>query len=550
MSASRAGMAVARRTLAEALANPEIRAIEVAWTIRVAADTALLVVGLLVAYELGGAWGVGLLGVARTLPATAVALIVDTGASARPERVLVIVNLVQAACAAFAAATIALGAPLLALAAVCAAAAVGSLIRSTQFSLFPAIAVTPSQLVSANVVASLGESLGTVAGPLIAGYLTAAAGPAPAALVAAVAFVGAAAAVTRVRVADAARPSPQERVRGIPVVLGLRSLAARPPAAAVMAGFGLQLFVRGSLTTLLVLLALEVLRSDQGTVGLLNGVVGVGGIAGAVVGLWLANRSSLAPVHAVALAAWGLPIAVVGLAPTLAVAVTGMLVVGLANALLDVAGFTLLQRGIPNRSRAAVFAVLEAMAGVMTSLGAVAAAVLVEVVAGGGALLIAGLLLPIAAVVGWPRTSRLDREGVVDEARARLLRGIPPFALLPLSGLERLAGGMTRAHFAAGTALMTEGEPGDRYFVIERGTVAVTVGGRELRRQGPGEGCGEIALLRRVPRTATVRALEPVEAWAIDLGTFLAAVGGHAGSRALAEEIAAARIDASRPSGT
>ena len=77
--------------------------------------------------------------------------------------------------------------------------------------------------------------------------------------------------------------------------------------------------------------------------------------------------------------------------------------------------------------------------------------------------------------------------------------------------IEQLAGGMVPATFEAGAELIQEGEPGDRYYLIERGRVVVSQAGRRMREQGPGESVGEIALLFDVPRTASVRALEPVD---------------------------------------
>ena len=532
----------AGRSVRDVLANRDMRAIEASWVLHVTADAALLVVGLLIAYEIAGAWGVGLLGVARTLPSTVVALAVDTAAARRPEHVLVVVALAQAAATAVAVAAVALDVPVLALTAIAVQATVGSLIRTAQFSLLPALAVTPSQLVSGNVVASLGESVGVVVGPVVAGTVAGATGPAIAIAAAGVAFLAAAFAAARVEVAEAALPAASERRPGLPVVLGLRAIAARPPLAAVMVSFGLQVVVRGALTPLIVVLVLGVMREGEPSVGLVNGMLGVGGIVGALGAFWLAGHSRLAPTFALALAGWGLPIAVVGLVPGLAVAALAMLVVGLANALLDIAGFTLLQRGSPNRARAAVFAVLAAVAGVGAALGAVLGAVLAEALGVTGALVAAGLVLPVAAAVGWPVTHRLDREGVVDEDQASLLRRVPPFALLPLAGIERVAAGMRPARFETGEALMREGEPGDRFLVIQSGSVAVSQAGRDLARLGPGDGCGEIALLRRMPRTATVTALEPVDAWAIDPGTFLAAVCGHAGSSAVAEEWVSTRL--------
>jgi CRP-like cAMP-binding protein len=118
-----------------------------------------------------------------------------------------------------------------------------------------------------------------------------------------------------------------------------------------------------------------------------------------------------------------------------------------------------------------------------------------------------------------------------------------------LTALDRLAESAVPVSFAPGEALMREGERGDAYLVLEDGEVEVSAGGREIGTCGPGEGVGEIALLRDVPRTATVVARTPVKAYAIDPTTFLSAVSGPAAAEA-AEAVAASRLARSSPPST
>ena len=73
---------------------------------------------------------------------------------------------------------------------------------------------------------------------------------------------------------------------------------------------------------------------------------------------------------------------------------------------------------------------------------------------------------------------------------------------------------------------MRQGDPSDRFYVLVRGRVEVTQGGQHLRDEGPGEFFGEIGLLRDVPRTATVTALEEVETVSLTREDFLGAVLG------------------------
>ena len=112
------------------------------------------------------------------------------------------------------------------------------------------------------------------------------------------------------------------------------------------------------LTTLIVVVAVETLGLGDPGVGGLNAALGAGGMIGAGLALTLSRRRRFAPFMALSLIGWGLPIAIVGLAPVTAVAFGAMVVVGLSNVVLDVVAYTLLQRTIPSGERTAVFALL------------------------------------------------------------------------------------------------------------------------------------------------------------------------------------------------
>src|SRR3954454_3055943 len=195
---SRVRTAVA--SLSAVLRNRDIRALELSWTIGVGVDWAILVVALVVAYEAGGAVAVGLVSLTRMLPATVVNILVDSSASRRPERLLVLVHAIRAIGAAAFAAAIIGDQPVLAFAALAIGSAAGALVRPTTLALLPSVAVRPEDLVSANTAGALGESLGTFAGPLITGLVIAASGPAYAAAIAAAGGVIAAAIVVGVSV--------------------------------------------------------------------------------------------------------------------------------------------------------------------------------------------------------------------------------------------------------------------------------------------------------------------------------------------------------------
>ena len=95
---------------------------------------------------------------------------------------------------------------------------------------------------------------------------------------------------------------------------------------------------------------------------------------------------------------------------------------------------------------------------------------------------------------------------------------------------------------AAGTTLMTEGEPGDRFYAIADGTVRVTKGGREVAILGRGDGVGEIALIQDVPRTATVVAITAVSLFSLEKEPFILALTGHAPAARAADDLVTRRL--------
>jgi hypothetical protein len=169
-------------------------------------------------------------------------------------------------------------------------------------------------------------------------------------------------------------------------------------------------------------------------------------------------------------------------------------------------------------------------------LGSALAPVLIELVGPEASLVITGILLPVLALLTRPRLRAIDGGASAPEATG-LLRGVPLLAALPEPVLERLAREAAPASFTAGTTIVREGDPGDRFYVVSSGTVGIL--GREL---GPGEAFGEIALLRDVPRTATATAVTDVSVVTLERAPFVAAVTGHAPSAAAADTLIAARL--------
>ncbi len=398
-------------------------------------------------------------------------------------------------------------------------------------------------------MSSLGEAAGTFIGPLLGGILVGAVSPQAAMAVAAGLFVLAAISVAGLDAAEDRGPDglPDQPAIELPSFLrSVRSVARRPGPALILVGFLGQVLVRGMLITLIVVASIELLGLGRAGIGWLNAAIGLGGLIGAIGAASLGRSIRLSRMFALSLALWGLPIAVMGAWPVPLVALGAMVVTGLSNASLDISGFTVLQRSFPPRERFAAFGLLEGAGGFGFAVGGIVGSILVDRVGIRGALGLAGALLPIMAVATWPRISRLELESLVPEGRPDLLRQVPLFAPLNLSTLERLASSMVPIDAVTGEVLMREGDVGDRYLIIANGAVAVSSEGRPLRTCGPGEGIGEIALLRDIPRTATVVVIEPTRVLALDALSFKAAMAGPA-AWAAAEATMADRLGTSGP---
>jgi CRP-like cAMP-binding protein len=108
-----------------------------------------------------------------------------------------------------------------------------------------------------------------------------------------------------------------------------------------------------------------------------------------------------------------------------------------------------------------------------------------------------------------------------------LIRGVPLFAAADDRFLERLAGEFMERTFSAGETIVEEGASGQTFIVIERGRVTVTVHGQEVGRLGPGDAFGEMALIDKSARTATVRADTNVLGYQLPVWSFRPLVESH-----------------------
>src|SRR5207248_188827 len=158
-------------------------------------------------------------------------------------------------------------------------------------------------------------------------------------------------------------------------------------------------------------------------------------------------------------------------------------------------GVTLLQRVAPEAVIGRVFGVLETLLLLTVGLGAAAAPALVAGLGTRGALVAAGLLLPVLVVPAWRILRRIDLEAEVPGRELELLRGVPFFSSLPEATIERLARLGRRESAQAGEQIVEQGAPGDLFYVVDAGAVDVFVDGSQVSTLTAGDYFGEIALL-------------------------------------------------------
>jgi MFS family permease len=528
------------------ITNPALRRVELSWALSITAYWAFIVALAVYAYDQGGAAAVGLVGVIRVLPAFIAAPFAGVlGDRYRRELLLVILSFVRAGfMAATALVLFAGGSTWLVYTLSAGVALMASTVRPMQSALLPQLAKTPEELTAANLVLTTVESSGIFLGPALGGILLAATNAQTVFAAAAVAFVVASALLIGLKV-----EAPREAEGGFMREFfgGFGAIASDRKLALIVTLYGIQTFVAGSLNVLIVVASLELLDLGQSGVGFLNSAVGIGGLLGAVAAFALVGRQRLASDFAFGLLLWGIPIALIGIFPRPPLALILLAIVGVGNTVVDVAALTLLQRTVPDEVLTRVFGVIQSVFIGTVGLGAIVAPLMIDAVGIRWALVITGALLPLSAGLTWRRITSLDADVIAPTKEIALLRTMPLFKPLPATTIDELALSLIPVRADAGTEIVREGDHGDRFYVIDSGEVDVSVNGEHVGTMAAGDHFGEIALLRDVPRTATVTAKGEVTLYALERDEFLSAVTGHPASVEAADAVVASRLSGLRP---
>jgi MFS family permease len=524
-------------------------------------DWLYLVAILILVYEVSNdPLVLGIVGAARVMPYVFLSIPAGILADRYDRRlILLVTDVARGLLMLVMAALVATNAPLVTI--------VGLAVVATCFSTFfgpaigaylPSLVADEEQLGPANSAWSTLDNLAFVIGPAIGGLLIAAGG-----LV--LAFVLNAATFAVIAVVLWRLPSPKRGVADEVREAGEPGKAVTAPAATVTAPgpapgrtdrrvlrralvpvLGLALIdlvgsvAGGGLGVLTVVIAVGSLGAGDAGTGFLNAGIGIGGLVGALLAGVFVLRPSLVGVLVGGSIVLAVGVAALGIAGSLALAV-GTIAVASAGALVvEVTSTTILQRAIPDEIRGRTLGVLATASTLAFAAGAFALPVLADAVGTGPVLATTGAVIVVAGLVGAALATPVARRAPGGLAATRFagLARLPLFAGVPVPTLEAVATRLVPVTVSAGDVVIRQGDPADRFYLIQAGTFEVTrrePGDRaeaapaRLRTMTVGEVFGEIGLLRATARTATVTAATDGSLLALDGASFLELVNAGPG---------------------
>jgi MFS family permease len=535
--------------LGVAIRNENVRRVELAWGAAIAAEWAHFVALGVFAYQEGGTAAVGIAGLVRLLPAAVVApFAASLGDRFRRERFLLTLTLLGAGALAASAAAALANDRVLVFAFASVVGLASTLIRQALQALLPSLARTPEELIASNGATSTIESIGTLVGPVFAGVFVSLADVAAVFVLGAAALLAGAVLLARVSVESRVGLTGEidrESLRRM-ITDGFRTVVRARSARLVVGLIVAQTFVRGCLNVLIVVAAFQVFDGGAAQVGYLTAAIGAGGLIGALGAMTLGGRRLAAP-FGLSLVFWGAPITLMAPRPYFAAAVVLLAIVGAANSVEDVTVFTLLQRLVPNEMLTRVLGLVWGLAMGGVAIGSIAAPAIVRAVGPRPAFVFVGSILPLLALLTYRQLVEIDRT-VAPAPELELIDHVPMFSPLSIATKEQVAASLLPISVPAGEVVIRAGEAGDRFYIVADGELDIDANGRHTTAY-EADYFGEIALLRDVPRTATVKAAVDSKLYVLRRADFLSAVTGHSTARAAGEAIAETRLKRSRAPG-
>jgi len=541
------------QSLATVFRNPSLRRLNLAFAGSAIGDWAYATAILVWAYGVGGVTAVGIWGTVRLVLMTVATPFASTLVDRFPRKtVMVASDLTRAGLVLVGAVLIWLDAPALTVFVLATLAAlVGTPFRPAVAALLPKLVTKPEELTASNGTLSTLESLAFFAGPAIGGVLLTVTDVPVVVVFNGLTFLWSAALVSRIHLPGDSTDRTEAESEDTDVTesvgflaestAGFREIWQHPDLRLVSLVYCAQTVVAGASMVFTIAIAVEATSFGADGVGYLNSMLGVGAIVGGFIAIARASSQRLATDFGVGVLLWAMPLLLIAVWPQAWAAFLAMLVIGVANPVVDVNASTILQRLAPDEVLGRVFGALEAVLIGSMALGSILMPLMITMIGLHWSLALLAIVIVALVLPSMVRLRRLDVSLRAPEG-LELLRQLALFAPLELKSLELVARRLVRVEVPAGDVVIREGDEGDRFYVIESGRAAASYQGELLRSMGPGEPFGEIALLRDVPRTATVTAEEPMVVLALDRQHFLDAVTGNSEVNNRADDLISQRI--------
>jgi CRP-like cAMP-binding protein/predicted MFS family arabinose efflux permease len=417
--------------------------------------------------------------------------------------------------------------------------AVSTPYQPSVYAITPAI-VGERDLAAANAVSNSVEQLAILLGPAIGGLLLFIGPPSLAFALNGVSFLISGACVRAIGTKSTglnAEDAEQEAGLRNRLRQGLGAIRASGEVSMLVVLLAAGTFVYGQEVVMLVLVSKRLISTGSQGVGFLNAAEGLGGIVVAGFATRMARTTHPAFLFAGGVVATGLPLTLVAFVSHAWLAYALIAITGAGSILLEVTGLTMLQRNLSNEVMGRVFGVMNSLFVASLLLGSLITPLLIHAFSLKGALVISGLILPAVIVFALPQLRSLDRASTARmeqlAGRVEILGKLRIFEGAPQQILESIASVMTEESLAGGTDVIREGEEADDIFVVVEGTLDVTAAGelgtepRTVNSLGPGDYFGEIGVLERIPRTASVRSATAARVYRIPGQDFVEAINSN-----------------------
>jgi hypothetical protein len=334
------------------------------------------------------------------------------------------------------------------------------------------------------------------------------------------------------------------------MAVGFRAVVSSP-LVAVLVGFSvLASFLYGTDTVAFVGVAEAKLGMGPNGFGLLLAGCGIGGLLATPAVDRLAASPRLGLVMVAGMAAYALPTALLVVVHSPALAFAIQIVRGAGTLIVDVIALTALQRAVAPDRVARVFGVFFALIIGAIALGTLVTPPLVRGLGLDATLYVLAFAVPAVCLLAVPALNRMDRATAARVAelnpRIAALEELAIFSAAPRTVLEQLAAACREEAVVAGAVLIREGDEADALWVLRAGEVDVTARDGFIRTMGPGEYFGELGLLERIPRTATVTARSACELYRLDGAAFVEALAAARPTGAVIE-VASSRLAVTHP---